>query len=103
VSRDPDDWPALAGLPEPTWPQLLAAAGVPARPPMPVDSLPVTGLPPACSRGHHCGIRSAAEGGYSYEGHCGCPECHCPLYVVEAEIVETDRQWPLCGPPTTTG
>jgi hypothetical protein len=104
---DDNDWPSMLGLEPRRWERLMTTAGTPAddaamaaagietRDPA---RLPLTGLPAACTRGHHCGIRSSAEGGYTYEGHCACPECGCPLAVVEAEIL--GERWPMCGPPT---
>ena len=40
-------------------------------------------LTEAC--GHHCGIRSQAEGQRTWEGHCPCPECHDGLIVNDPE------------------
>jgi hypothetical protein len=55
-------------------------------------------LSPGC--GHHCGIRSAAEGGEAaikVIGHCGCAECTCPLdgAQVEGSVLGSARI-PMC-------
>jgi hypothetical protein len=61
----------------------------------------VSGLPPECARGHHCGIRSSAEGGRAWQAHCACPECRCPVRAepLGAPNSGPDRVGvPMCSP-----
>ena len=49
--------------------------------------------------GHHCGIRSNAEGTTRIEGHCGCDECRCPqagTVVTASQIGLVQRGVPMC-------
>jgi hypothetical protein len=57
----------------------------------------LTGLPPECSRGHHCGIRSSAEGGVIISGHCPCPECRCPESWKARQAVRHAPGTPMCA------
>jgi hypothetical protein len=68
-------------------------------------------LPQTC--GHHCGIRSQAEGGHTWEAHCKCGECRCPIALDPAapgwgeraarhirRRYGLPRRAPMCGLPS---
>jgi len=69
-----------------------------------------TGLPAECAavaghgeRGHHCGIRSSAEGGHSWQAHCRCPECCCVLDETIGIPLPELMLVPMCGLPGDAG
>ena len=49
--------------------------------------------------GHHCGIRSNAEGTFAREGHCDCGQCHdggAPIVITREDLTAALRGTPMC-------
>lgn len=72
------------------------------------QALPGEHLSPAC--GHHCGVRSNADGGsLTFIGHCPCADCIClyadyPLIVNIPMITASEnRHVPMCDSWGTMG
>lgn len=72
------------------------------------QALPGEHLSPQC--GHHCGVRSTADGGEAartFIGHCSCPDCIClfadypghvsiPAVEFITDQAGTGRRVPMC-------